>query len=202
MTLSHSGASVWITQVGRLHVRLEVRSRQQLLMRGKHWEEPKVLFSWWPFGIGGTAVGSRSVYLQHNMEMTEERNQREDACNRDGKRVNCIIIGCIFFFFFTDAFVFIKSLKGGQANRVLECLQISCSRCPWCQCFWLPPSSDRLVISTSRCCRFGVGPLSGIDTDTPVWCHWEERGELKILGRRPPVALHYLCSSSRINCVV
>lgn len=91
--------------------------------------------------------------------------------------------------FCTDAFVFLWSLTGGQANRVWECLQISW--CPWCECFWFPPSSDRLVISTSRCCRVGVGPLSRTG-DSPVWFYWEEPGELEIPGRKPPGSLRCL----------
>lgn len=84
--------------------------------------------------------------------------------------------------FCTDAFIFLWSLTGGKANRVLECLQISW--CSWCECFWFPPSSDRWVISTSQCCRVGVGPLSRWG-DSPVWFYREEPGELENPGRKP-----------------
>lgn len=52
------------------------------------------------------------------MEMTEERNQRKDACNHDGKRVNCIIIGCIFFFFYRCFCFYLKS-KGRASKQGL-----------------------------------------------------------------------------------
>lgn len=88
--------------------------------------------------------------------------------------VNCVIIGCFEFITLT----------------------------PWCQRFRFPPSSGRLVISQSRCCRFGVGPLSRIGADSAVWCSWEERGELKVLGSTPPGALCYICKHKRVNCVL